>query len=102
MAGVGAERVVGDLGRRGREVTSVVDTPLIVTSLLVMKARELRKILRRLGCAEVSQKGSHLKVACGDCITVVPVHKGEDIKPGTLRTIEKQLERCLGEGWLGR
>jgi len=30
----------------------------------------------------------------------VPVHAGEDLKPGTLRAIERDLEPCLGEHWL--
>jgi predicted RNA binding protein YcfA (HicA-like mRNA interferase family) len=65
-----------------------------------MTARELRRILRDLGCIEVRQKGSHLLVRCGDCTTVVPVHAGETIGPGLLRAIERQLEPCLGKGWL--
>jgi predicted RNA binding protein YcfA (HicA-like mRNA interferase family) len=30
----------------------------------------------------------------------VPIHKGEDIPRGTLRAIERDLEPCLGKGWL--
>lgn len=68
-----------------------------------MKAKELRRILADHGCVEVRQKGSHLLVKCGDkCITTIPVHPGEDIKPGTLRAIERSLEPCLGKGWLRR
>ena len=37
---------------------------------------------------------------CGKCSTTVPVHAGEDIKKGTLRGIERDLEPCLGKGWL--
>jgi predicted RNA binding protein YcfA (HicA-like mRNA interferase family) len=33
-------------------------------------------------------------------MAVVPVHGGEDLAPGTLRAIERQLEPCLGKGWL--
>lgn len=68
--------------------------------MVYMKARELRKILKGFGCVEVTQKGSHLKIRCGNCTTIVPVHAGEDLAPGTLRSIEKQLEPCLGKGWL--
>ena len=67
-----------------------------------MKARELRRLLRLLGCVEVRQKGSHLLVRCGENTSVIPVHKGEDIKPGTLRAIERQLAPCLGKGWLNK
>lgn len=65
-----------------------------------MKATDLRRILRQFGCVEVRQKGSHLRVECGQCRTTVPVHKGEDLAPGTLRQIERDLEPCLGKGWL--
>ncbi len=66
-----------------------------------MKSRELRQRLRALGCVEVRQNGSHLIIrCCEDCTTIVPVHPGTDIKTGTLRGIERQLEPCLGKGWL--
>ena len=59
-------------------------------------------MLKSLGCVEVRQRGSHVLVRCGGCTAVVPVHSGEDVKPGTLRAIERQLEPCLGKGWLKR
>jgi predicted RNA binding protein YcfA (HicA-like mRNA interferase family) len=65
-----------------------------------MRARELRRILRGLGCVELRQTGSHLMVRCGKCQATVPVHAGEDIAPGTLRSIVKTLTPCLGEDWL--
>jgi len=52
---------------------------------------------RDRGCIEVRQKGSHLVVSCGKCQTVIPVHPGEDIGPGLLRAIERQLAPCLGK-----
>jgi predicted RNA binding protein YcfA (HicA-like mRNA interferase family) len=64
-------------------------------------SRELLKLLRRAGCTQVRQTGSHLIVRCGSCQTVVAMHPG-DISNGTLRAIEKQLEPCLGEGWMQR
>ena len=65
-----------------------------------MKARDLRRILIARGCAEIRQKGSHLRVECGSCVTTVPVHAAEDLGPGLLRRIERDLEPCLGKGWL--
>lgn len=65
-----------------------------------MTAKDLRRILRSLGCIEVRQRGSHLRVECGRCVTTVPVHTSEDIGPGLLGRIERDLERCLGKGWL--
>lgn len=64
-----------------------------------------REVLRRmidLGCRVLRQSGSHVRVESPDgrCDTTVPVHKGEDIKRGTLRAIERDMEPCLGKGWL--
>lgn len=70
--------------------------------VLDMKANELLKILRGYGCVELRQKGSHVRVQCGTCFTTIPVHKGEDLGKGLLRAIERDLECCLGEGWLKR
>ena len=65
-----------------------------------MRARERLRLLERLGCEAVRQSGSHVIVRCGRCTAVVAVHAGEDLKVGTLRAIERQLEPCLGAGWL--
>ncbi len=65
-----------------------------------MTAKDLRRILRSFGCVETRQRGSHLRVECGRCVTTVPVHTGEDIGTGLLRRIERDLEPCLGKGWL--
>jgi len=39
-------------------------------------------------------------VRCGRCQTTVPVHAGEDIGPGLLASIQRDLEPCLGKRWL--
>jgi predicted RNA binding protein YcfA (HicA-like mRNA interferase family) len=65
-----------------------------------MTAKDLRRLLRERDCIEVRQKGSHLRIQCGACVTTVPVHAGEDIGVGLLRRIERDLEPCLGKGWL--
>ena len=62
-------------------------------------ARELRRVLKRRGCDEVRQVGSHLSIRCGECVTTIAVHTG-DIPTGTLRKIERDLEPCLGKGWM--
>jgi predicted RNA binding protein YcfA (HicA-like mRNA interferase family) len=67
-----------------------------------MKGKDLLRRLRTLGCVEVRQKGSHVRVECGRCVTTVAVHAGEDMPPGTLRNIVRDLEPCLGKGWLQR
>jgi predicted RNA binding protein YcfA (HicA-like mRNA interferase family) len=67
-----------------------------------VKARELRQLLKRHACLEVRQKGSHIRIECGHgaCATTVPVHAGEDLGKGLLAQIERDLETCLGKGWL--
>ena len=69
-------------------------------SIASVRAKELLRRLRRLGCAEERQRGSHVRVRCGKCVTTVPVHAGENIGAGLLRAIERDLEPCLGSGWL--
>ncbi|MHB8507490.1 MAG: type II toxin-antitoxin system HicA family toxin [Candidatus Dormibacteria bacterium] len=64
-----------------------------------MTARELRKILSRRGCVEVRQVGSHLTIRCAKCVATIAVHTG-DVPTGTLRKIERDLEPCLGKGWM--
>lgn len=70
--------------------------------LLDVKAREVLGELRRRGCEKSRQRGSHQRWDSpdGQCHTTVPVHKGEDIPRGTLRAIERDMEPCLGKGWL--
>ncbi len=65
-----------------------------------MRSRELIRILRALGAEERTGKGSHIRFRVGTCFTVVPNHRGEDLKEGTVRGIEADLEPCLGKGWL--
>lgn len=65
-----------------------------------MTGGRLLRLLRKLGCEEVRRRGSHVRVRCRDCQTTVPVHAGEDLPPGTLRAIERDLEPCLGKGWM--
>jgi predicted RNA binding protein YcfA (HicA-like mRNA interferase family) len=63
-----------------------------------MTPRVLRRLLKRKGCVEVRQRGSHVIVRCGNCQSTIPIHSG-DIAPGTLRQIGKLLEPCLGKDW---
>lgn len=63
-----------------------------------MTADELMRIVRRRGCEVLPGKGSHRKVRCGKCATIVAMHKGE-IPIGTLRSMIRALEPCLGKDW---
>lgn len=67
-----------------------------------MTARRLLRVLKALGCVEVRQKGSHIRVRCGKCSTTVPVHRGEDVGTGLLRKIVRDVSPCLGEAWLSK
>jgi predicted RNA binding protein YcfA (HicA-like mRNA interferase family) len=73
---------------------AAIDYPDLVT------AKDLRRILRSFGCVERRQRGSHLRIECGQCVTTVPVHASEHVGPGLLRRIERDWEPCLGKGWL--
>lgn len=65
-----------------------------------MSARDVRKVLRKAGCRELRQKGSHIQILCPpDKQSTVPVHGKKDIKKGTLKSIEKSLDIDLdGDG----
>jgi predicted RNA binding protein YcfA (HicA-like mRNA interferase family) len=66
-----------------------------------MTGREVLRRVERLRCVVLRQRGSHVIVRCpGGCQTVIPIHRGQDIPIGTLRSIERALAPCLGEGWL--
>jgi len=67
-----------------------------------MTARELIRILKALGAVQVRQRGSHVRFQAGKWSTTVPVHKGEDLRPGTLAAIVRDLEPKLGPDWLRR
>lgn len=83
-----------------RALSSSIDVlPSTTVDRAAVTARRLAQILRRSGCEVVRQKGSHQVWRCRECQTVVPVHSG-DIPKGTLRSIERDLEPCLGPKWL--
>jgi predicted RNA binding protein YcfA (HicA-like mRNA interferase family) len=72
----------------------------LLGAIYEMSAREVRKKLRKAGCQELRQKGSHVQVMCPvNRQSTVPVHGKKDIKKGTLRAIEKSLQIDLdGDG----
>ena len=66
-----------------------------------MTGREVLRRVEKLGCERLRQRGSHVIVRCpGGCQTVIPIHRGQDLPIGTLRSIVRTLTPCLGEGWL--
>jgi predicted RNA binding protein YcfA (HicA-like mRNA interferase family) len=66
-----------------------------------MTGRELLRQIEKRGCEEIRRRGSHVIVRCaGGCQTVIPIHRKNDLPIGTMRSIERTLAPCLGEGWL--
>ncbi|MBI4355815.1 MAG: type II toxin-antitoxin system HicA family toxin [Candidatus Omnitrophica bacterium] len=59
-----------------------------MSKLPILKPRELVRLLQRLGFEPLRQKGSHLYLRHPDGrATVIPMHRGEDMPPGLLRSI---------------
>lgn len=59
-----------------------------MSTLPLLKARELIKILKKLGFSHVRQKGSHAFLAHTDGrSTVVPIHPGKQLGKGLTRSI---------------
>lgn len=64
-----------------------------------MTAKDLRRILSP---SVASRAGNEARIYASNAasVTTVPVHGGEDIGPGLLRRIERDLQPCPGKGWL--
>jgi predicted RNA binding protein YcfA (HicA-like mRNA interferase family) len=64
-----------------------------VSRLPTLSARKVCRILERLGFDPVRQRGSHVYYQHPDGrATVVPVHPGEDLGRGLLRSILRDIE----------
>jgi predicted RNA binding protein YcfA (HicA-like mRNA interferase family) len=73
-----------------------------------MTAREIMRLIERNGGVLLRQRGSYrqyearVTLADGTQVTArttVAQHAG-DVRPGTLRAIERDLEPVFGKGWL--
>lgn len=65
-----------------------------------VSSERLVRALGRAGFIEAHQKGSHLMLVHRDDqsrVAVVPMHKGKDIRPGTLRAILKGARLTVEE-----
>ena len=57
-----------------------------------LKAKDVIRVLKKMGFYEVRQKGSHLCFQHNDGrFTLVPCHRGEDIGRGLLRQILREI-----------
>lgn len=69
-----------------------------MSKLPFLKARELIKILRKLGFSQTRQKGSHAFFLHRDGrTTVVPIHPAKRIGRGLLRSILHDIKISLEE-----
>ena len=68
-----------------------------MSKLPILKPRELVRALERLGFQLIRKsKGSHWQFEHADGRrTTVPVHKGQDVGPGLLRKILRDIELDL-------
>jgi predicted RNA binding protein YcfA (HicA-like mRNA interferase family) len=63
-----------------------------MSSVPVLKPREVIARLQRLGFVEVRQRGSHKQFRHADGrVTTVPMHAGRDIAPSLLRQICRDI-----------
>lgn len=63
-----------------------------------VKAQELLRVLRKLGFTEHHRVGSHAQFKHPNGRrTTIPVHKGKDMKRGTLKAILKDIDVTLEE-----
>ncbi len=89
--------------RRSEENLSIlVDIFSAADHLLIMTAGEVISRLVAHGCREVRQSGSHRRFESGSghCKTTVPDHGRKQLGRGLVRAIERDMEHCLGKGWL--
>jgi predicted RNA binding protein YcfA (HicA-like mRNA interferase family) len=69
-----------------------------VSSVPVLKPREVIARLNRLGFLEVRQRGSHVQLRHADGRgTTVPMHSGRDISPTLLRQICRDIRMTVSE-----
>jgi predicted RNA binding protein YcfA (HicA-like mRNA interferase family) len=69
-----------------------------MTRLPRLKGKELIRILERLGFEVVRTRGSHFLLRHPDGrTTTVPVHSGEVLGPGLLRSILRDVELALDD-----
>jgi predicted RNA binding protein YcfA (HicA-like mRNA interferase family) len=64
-----------------------------MTRLPRLKGKELVRLLEKLGFEVLRTRGSHVLLRHADGrVTTVPVHAGETIGPGLLRSILRDVE----------
>ncbi len=68
--------------------------------LPLLDAKELIKILNRMGFEIIRQKGSHIYMKHKDGrATIVPMHAGRDIGRGLLKRVLNEIDVSREEFW---
>jgi predicted RNA binding protein YcfA (HicA-like mRNA interferase family) len=62
-----------------------------------IKPEKVVRLLEKLGFVVERQKGSHMVLKKGSAMVVIPMHKGKDLKKGTLRRIISHLGLSVKE-----
>ena len=69
-----------------------------MTRLPRLKGKELVRLLEKLGFEIVRTRGSHFFLQHADGrVTTVPVHAGETVGPGLLRSILRDVELSVDD-----
>lgn len=69
-----------------------------MTKLVSVSPREMARILKRLGFEEIRRKGSHAYFGHRDGrATVIPLHEGEDLGKGLIRSILRDIDISVAE-----
>ena len=69
-----------------------------MSKITVIPPPKMCAIVKKLGFILVRQKGSHAFYKHGDGrTTVIPIHKGEDLGRGMIRSILKDIEISVEE-----
>ena len=69
-----------------------------MTRLPRLKGKEVVRILQRIGFQVIRTRGSHVFLGPEDGrVTTVPVHSGETIGPGLLRSILRDVELSVDD-----
>lgn len=69
-----------------------------MSSVPVLKPREVSRMLKSLGFQEVRRKGSHVQFRHADGRgTTLPFHKGRDVSPILLRKIATDIGLTVDE-----
>lgn len=64
-----------------------------MTKLPILSPQDMEKLLQKIGFSKIRQKGSHAFFCHSDGrATVVPMHKGEDLGRGIIRSILNDIE----------